>query len=115
MLRGFMDLVVEQGGRFYILDWKSNHLGNSVEDYGDGGMRREMERNFYQLQYLLYAVALDNYLRLRIPDYDYERHFGGVFYVFLRGVDGKGNGIFADRPSKELIGELSKVLVGAGK
>ncbi|HJV67349.1 MAG TPA: UvrD-helicase domain-containing protein [Geomonas sp.] len=111
MLRGFIDLVVEQGGRYYILDWKSNHLGNSVEDYDRRGMHKEMEQNFYQLQYLLYTVALDNYLRLRIPDYDYDRHFGGIFYVFLRGVDGKGNGIYADRPAKELIAQLAKVLV----
>jgi exodeoxyribonuclease V beta subunit len=111
MLRGFMDLVVEQGGRFFILDWKSNHLGNGVEDYDQKGMRREMEQSLYPLQYLLYTVALDNYLRLRIPDYDYDLHFGGVFYLFLRGVDGKGNGVFADRLSKALIAELSEALV----
>ena len=113
MLRGFMDLVVEHGGRYFILDWKSNHLGNSVEEYGPGGMRREMEENLYPLQYLLYTVALDSYLRLRIPDYDYDRHFGGIFYIFLRGVNGKGNGIFVDRPPKSFIAELSEVLLGA--
>jgi len=112
MLRGFMDLVIEQDGRYYILDWKSNHLGNRVADYDQAGMRREMEQNFYPLQYLLYTVALDNYLKLRIADYDYDQHFGGVFYVFLRGVDGTGNGIFVDRPPKELIRELSEALIG---
>jgi len=112
MLRGFMDLVVEQGGRFYILDWKSNHLGNSAADYGAPGMRREMEHSFYPLQYLLYTVALDNYLRLRIPGYDYDTHFGGIFYLFLRGVDGTGNGVFADRPPKRFVEELSEALLG---
>jgi exodeoxyribonuclease V beta subunit len=112
MLRGFMDLVVEHGGRFYIIDWKSNHLGNSVFDYNQTSMRREMEESMYPLQYLLYTVALDSYLRLRIPDYHYDRHFGGVFYIFLRGVDGNSNGIFVDHPPKELIRELSAVLLG---
>jgi exodeoxyribonuclease V beta subunit len=112
MLRGFMDLVIEHGGRYYILDWKSNHLGNHVADYDEPGMRREMENNLYPLQYLLYTVALDNYLRLRVPDYDYDRHFGGIFYIFLRGVDGSGNGIFSDRPPKAFIGQLSNLLLG---
>lgn len=113
MLRGFMDLVIEQGGRYYILDWKSNHLGNQVEAYNLPGMRREMEHSFYPLQYLLYTVALDNYLRLRVPGYRYDEHFGGVFYIFLRGVDGTGNGVFADRPPRRLIEELSEALLGS--
>lgn len=111
MLRGFLDLVVEQSGRYYILDWKSNHLGNAVEDYDQPGMRREMEQSLYPLQYLLYTVALDHYLKLRIAEYDYDRHFGGIFYIFLRGVDGRGNGIFADRPPKRFIDELSAALI----
>ncbi|GFO70074.1 hypothetical protein GMLC_36530 [Geomonas limicola] len=113
MLRGFMDLVIEQGGRYYILDWKSNHLGNHPGAYNMAGMRREMEESCYALQYLLYTVALDNYLRLRVPGYDYDEHFGGIFYIFLRGVDGSGNGIFADRPPKRLIEELSEALLGS--
>jgi len=113
MLRGFVDLVVEHDGRYYILDWKSNHLGNRVTDYDQAGMRREMERHLYPLQYLLYTVALDHYLRLRIADYDYDRHYGGIFYIFLRGVDGTGHGIFADRPPKALIAELSAALTGS--
>ncbi len=111
MLRGFIDLVFEQGGRYYILDWKSNHLGNAVADYGAAALRREMEQNLYPLQYLLYTVALDNYLRLRIADYDYDRHFGGIYYLFLRGVDGRGNGVFADRPDREFIAGLAGVLL----
>ncbi|GFO61000.1 hypothetical protein GMST_33250 [Geomonas silvestris] len=113
MLRGFMDLVIEHGGRYYILDWKSNHLGNHPGAYNMAGMRREMEESCYPLQYLLYTVALDNYLRLRVPGYRYEEHFGGIFYIFLRGVDGTGNGIFADRPPRRLIEELSEALLGS--
>ncbi|QXE89687.1 exodeoxyribonuclease V subunit beta [Geomonas subterranea] len=111
MLLGFIDLVFEQDGRYYIVDWKSNHLGNTPGEYGQAALKREMEASFYPLQYLLYTVALDNYLRLRIEDYDYDRHFGGVFYLFLRGIDGTGNGVFADRPPKEFIAELAGVLL----
>uniref|UniRef100_C6DYD0 DNA 3'-5' helicase n=1 Tax=Geobacter sp. (strain M21) TaxID=443144 RepID=C6DYD0_GEOSM len=111
MLLGFIDLVFEHGGRYYIVDWKSNHLGNAPGDYGQAALKKEMEENFYPLQYLLYTVALDNYLRLRIPDYHYDRHFGGVFYLFLRGVDGTGNGVYADRPPRELIVHLAEVLL----
>ncbi|MBJ6802376.1 exodeoxyribonuclease V subunit beta [Geomonas propionica] len=111
MLLGFIDLVFERDGRYYIVDWKSNHLGNSAGDYGPAALKREMEDNFYPLQYLLYTVALDNFLRLRIADYDYDRHFGGIFYLFLRGIDGTGNGVFADRPPKEFIAELAAVLL----
>jgi exodeoxyribonuclease V beta subunit len=112
MLRGFIDLVVEHEGRFYILDWKSNHLGNHPGAYNAAGMRREMEKSCYPLQYLLYTVALDRYLALRIPGYRYETHFGGIVYLFLRGVDGTGNGVFADCPPKRLIEELSEALLG---
>jgi len=112
MLRGFMDLVIEKGGRYYILDWKSNHLGNHCGAYNMAGMRREMEHSSYPLQYLLYTVALDHYLRLRVPGYRYEEHFGGIFYIFLRGVDGTGNGVFVDLPPQRLVEELSEALLG---
>ncbi|MBU5612194.1 exodeoxyribonuclease V subunit beta [Geomonas azotofigens] len=111
MLLGFIDLVFERDGRYYIVDWKSNHLGNSAGEYGQVALKREMEASFYPLQYLLYTVALDNFLRLRIENYDYDRHFGGVFYLFLRGIDGTGNGVFADRPPKPFIAELAGVLL----
>ena len=86
MVRGFMDLVFEQGGRYYLVDWKSNHLGYHPEDYNQEVIRREMVQSRYPLQYLLYTVALNRYLSLRVKSYDYERHFGGVIYLFLRGV-----------------------------
>ncbi|MCK5913977.1 MAG: exodeoxyribonuclease V subunit beta, partial [Desulfuromusa sp.] len=87
-VRGFIDMVFEHDGRYYLLDWKSNHLGYRVEDYGELALSRAMEDNLYPLQYLLYTVALNQYLLLRVKDYDYETHFGGVFYLFLRGMDG---------------------------
>ena len=62
-----------------------------------------MAEEFYVLQYHIYALALDLYLRTRIPDYDYGRHFGGVFYIFLRGVSaehGPRYGIYRAKPSR---------------
>ena len=114
MVRGFMDMVFEEGGRFYIVDWKSNHLGNRTADYGQAELRREMERNLYPLQYLLYTVAFSRYLHLRVDGYDYDRHFGGVYYIFLRGVDAEGgsqSGIFFDRPPRGVIEDLTEALI----
>lgn len=117
MVRGFMDLVCEHDGRFYIIDWKSNHLGNSPADYGPARLREAMAQNHYHLQYLLYTVAIHRYLSLRVPGYDYDTHFGGVFYLFLRGVDastGGENGVFSERPSRELVEELERLLIDCG-
>ncbi len=116
-VRGFIDMVFEHDGRYYLLDWKSNHLGYHLEDYGKLALRGAMEDNLYPLQYLLYTVALNRYLLLRIKDYDYEAHFGGVFYLFLRGMDalqGEKYGVFRDLPPKGLIDDLSKVLIQSG-
>ena len=114
MLMGFMDMVFEQDGRYYLLDWKSNHLGNSLDDYGQDGMRQAMQKNLYPLQYLLYTVALNRYLSLRVKNYRYSSHFGGVIYVFLRGVSrecGENKGFFRDLPSEECIEALTNLLI----
>ena len=114
MLMGFMDMVFEQDGRYYLLDWKSNHLGNTLDDYGEDGMRMAMQKNLYPLQYLLYSVALNRYLSLRLKNYRYNSHFGGVIYVFLRGVSmehGEERGFFRDVPSQGLIEALTNLLI----
>jgi len=74
-----------------------------------------MKKEGYILQYTIYTLALDQYLRLRMPGYRYEKHFGGVYYIFLRGVDskmGSNFGIYRDRPSPERIGALREGLMG---
>ena len=108
-MRGFIDLVFQWGERFYLVDWKSNFLGSRIEDYGSEFLYSTMEENFYFLQYHIYTLALDQYLRLRLPGYSYKDHFGGVFYVFLRGVDpnmGAGFGVYRDLPSPDLMKAL---------
>jgi len=113
MVRGFVDMVFHHRGRYYLIDWKSNHLGSRVEEYGRKNLSREMERKLYPLQYLLYTVALNLHLTQRVPGYRYETHFGGAFYIFLRGVDPvrPGYGIYRDTPPKGLIDELTSCLV----
>ncbi len=114
-VRGFIDLVFEFRGKVYLVDYKSNYLGHRLADYGQGGIRDAMVEHHYDLQYLIYTVALHRYLRSRIPDYDYGRHFGGVFYLFLRGMrpeHGPKFGVFQDRPESGLIAELDMVFAG---
>ena len=104
-LKGFMDLVFEHEGRFYIVDWKSNRLGAQAAAYDTAGMHAAMVQHSYLLQASLYALALHRYLSTRIPDYSYEAHFGGAFYVFVRGVspESPGTGIYHAHPTKAEI------------
>jgi exodeoxyribonuclease V beta subunit len=98
MMNGFIDLVFEHKGKYYILDWKTNYLGNSLEAYHSDGLEQAMNHHNYHLQYLIYTVALCRYLQTRIPNFDYEKHFGGVIYMFVRGVrEGKNTGIYFNR------------------
>ena len=115
VLRGFMDLVFRQRGRWWLMDWKSNWLGPRTEDYTPATVAAEMAAHHYPLQYLLYTLALDRWLALRVPGYDYARDFGGVRYLFLRGLDpGRPElGVFADKPSTELIADLRDLLLTA--
>ncbi len=115
LLKGYIDLVFCYKGRYYLADWKSNYLGSRIEDYGGKELRAVMAHKHYFLQYHLYSVALHKYLAGRISGYDYQTHFGGVFYIFLRGVDpaaGSKFGIYQDLPPRSLIEGLSQYLCG---
>lgn len=115
MLKGFIDLVFRHQGRYYLLDYKSNWLGEDSSAYTQQAMASAMQAHRYDLQYQLYTLALHRYLRHRIADYDYERHFGGVIYLFLRGIDSENpqQGIYATRPDGELIALMDEMFVGA--
>tara|TARA_B100000700_G_scaffold255843_1_gene288804 strand:- start:6104 stop:10276 length:4173 start_codon:yes stop_codon:yes gene_type:complete len=103
MLKGFIDLVVEHEGRFYVLDWKSNHLGADDAAYTEAAMFEAVLEKRYDVQYCLYLLALHRLLKARLPDYDIERHLGGALYVFLRGTRAPSRGVHAERPPSELI------------
>ena len=111
-MRGFIDLVFEHGGKFYLLDWKTNHLGYTPADYEYPRLRRCIADESYYLQYYIYSVALHRYLTHRLPGYDYERHFGGAAYLFVRGVnpDLPGNGVYFDRPDKATVERFDTAL-----
>lgn len=120
-LRGFVDLVFEHQGRWFIVDWKSNHLGFAPADYGAPALARAMDAHGYGLQALLYAVALHRHLGRRLAGYDFDRHFGDVLMLFVRGVrpgwvdaQGRPCGVHAVRPTRALIEDLSALLDGTG-
>jgi exodeoxyribonuclease V beta subunit len=108
-MKGFVDLIFRHRERFYIVDWKSNWLGPSPESYSQETMDEEMESKFYRLQLSIYTVALHRFLRARMPGYSYETHFGGVFYVFLRGIEpGRPDlGIWRTRLEPDFVDRLS--------
>ena len=110
MVRGSIDLVFRHNGKYYLVDYKSNFLGSTLADYNEDELKKEMLHSHYDWQYLIYTLALHRYLQSVMPKYDYARDFGGVFYLFLRGMNGEPqSGVFYDRPSVELITELDGV------
>ncbi len=110
IVRGSIDLVFRHNGKYYLVDYKSNFLGSTLSDYNHEALKKEMLHSHYDWQYLIYTLALHRYLQSVVPHYDYARDFGGVFYLFLRGMNGEPqSGVFYDRPSVELITELDGV------
>lgn len=107
-VRGFVDCIVQINGKFYLIDYKSNFLGYLPQNYSTESIQREMGRQRYDLQYLLYTLAIHRYLLSRLGEsYDYDRDFGGVAYLFLRAMNGEsGNGVYFDKPNKKLIEEM---------
>jgi len=112
MLKGYIDLVAEHDGRYYVLDWKSNHLGDGDEAYTESAMRDAVLAKRYDIQYALYLLALHRLLRARLPDYAPERHLGGALYVFLRGTEAASRGVHGDRPSPAFIDALDALFRG---
>lgn len=99
-LKGFIDLTFEAHGKYYIVDYKSNYLGDSLSDYSSANIHNAMIEHRYDFQYQLYTLALHRLLRSRIKDYDYETHIGGVFYLFIRGMQGDNNhGVYFTKPN----------------
>lgn len=111
-MKGFIDLVFEHQGRFYIADYKSNWLGQQASDYDTTSLDEAMLSHSYPLQYLIYSLALHRYLQNRLPEYDPAQHFGGVYYLFIRGMhpDWGQAGVYYERPSAELLAALDQCM-----
>ncbi|MGB5687439.1 MAG: 3'-5' exonuclease, partial [Candidatus Electrothrix sp.] len=113
LMVGFIDLVFAVDGRYYLADYKSNFLGNRPVDYQQEQLRAAMLDHRYDLQYLIYTLALHRFLKGRIREYTYNEHFGGALYLFLRGLHPEnkaGTGVFAARPPFPLVEALDRVV-----
>ncbi len=110
MLKGFVDLVFQHQGRYYVVDYKSNWLGPGDEAYGPDRLREAVLEERYDLQYALYLLALHRLLQARLPGYDYDRHMGGAIYLFLRGLDAASQGVFVERPPRHTLQTLDALV-----
>ena len=109
-IKGFMDLVFETDGRFYILDYKSNWLGDSPEDYAPECLVDAMLAARYDLQMVLYLTALHRHLQDRLPNYDPAVHLGGALYLFVRGIDSPGQGVYFSPADPAVITAMDALL-----
>src|SRR5690606_28062797 len=115
LMTGLVDLTYVHDGRWYVLDYKSNRLPR----YDADGLREAMLHSEYDLQALVYTLALHRWLRFRLGDrYDYARDFGGIRYVFCRGIelDARGDdcpGVYHDRFAPELVHVLDALFAGS--
>lgn len=112
IMNGLIDLFFEYEGKYYILDWKSNFLGDATEDYNNNNLIHAMNSSNYHLQYLIYTLAAHKFLQNKLKNYHYNQHFGGVYYLFLRGVrnDQANKGIYFNKPNFSDIEKLMEIL-----
>jgi len=106
MLTGVMDLVFEHQGQYGVLDYKSNRL----DRYQTTDLDAAVLDHRYDVQYVLYTLALHRLLQVRLPAYDYDQHMGPCVYVFLRGIAQPGAGVHLHRPARALIEALDTLL-----
>ena len=112
MFKGFIDLTFEYQGRYYVADYKSNWLGSEDDCYDQQAMCATILGHRYDLQFCLYLLALHRQLKLRLPDYDYDRHMGGAVYLFLRGQQAESQGVYFEKPPRELIEQMDALFMG---
>ncbi|ALO34738.1 exodeoxyribonuclease V subunit beta [Colwellia sp. MT41] len=110
MMHGFIDLIFEYQGKYYLCDYKSSHLGDSFQDYQYDALLDNVEKNYYDLQYLIYSLALHRYLKQTLSDYQPSKHFGGVYYLYLRGMttepEHQGAGVYYRKISVQELNNL---------
>lgn len=111
-LHGFIDLVYEHQGKFYIADYKSNYLGDDYACYSVDILRQNMSHSSYWLQAVLYQLALHRFLKLRLPNYQPQQHLGGAVYLYLRGMHTQqaDSGVLHWQASVALLTALDELL-----
>lgn len=115
MMTGLIDLVIRHKNQYFLIDYKSNHLGDTENHYSAEPLIHAVGEHQYDLQYLIYCVALNRYLSSRLSDYDYKKQFGGVIYLFLRGMNGRDqSGIYFDKPDEQLLQAFDQALGDSG-
>ncbi|MGB1262566.1 MAG: exodeoxyribonuclease V subunit beta [Cognaticolwellia sp.] len=119
MMHGFIDLIFQTDGKFYVCDYKSSHLGDAYRDYNDVAMRDNIEKNHYDLQYLIYALALHRHLKYSMANYDPAQHFGGVYYLYLRGMSSEsqhqGCGVYHREITGDELSQLDDIFAGESR
>jgi exodeoxyribonuclease V beta subunit len=111
MMKGFIDLTFCWDDQYFILDYKSNHLGHEFSDYEIPNLELAMADHRYDIQLVLYTLALHRLLRLRLSNYDYDQHIGGGYYLFLRGLNPDNQlGQFFHKPDRALIEALDALI-----
>ena len=116
MMHGFIDLVFEQNGKYYVCDYKSSHLGANFSDYNQAALCENIEKNYYDLQYLIYSLALHRFLQQKLPNYNVEAHFGGIYYLYLRGMTSderyRGAGVYSRQITAKELTRLDDIFSG---
>ncbi len=109
-LTGFIDLICVHENRYYVIDYKTNFL----PDYQPETLLQSMREHNYGLQYWLYSAVLHRYLQNRLPNYDIDKHFGGVRYLFVRGMQPNVplSGIFETKPASDKLIALANLFKG---
>lgn len=118
LIHGSIDLVLRRNGRYYVLDYKSNHLGDKLGDYSQKALLAPMQKAHYLLQAQIYGLALHRFLRQRLgPQYDPSEHLGGIIYLFLRGMresTGDRFGVYFDEAPAEALLALDRAFTTLG-
>ncbi|MCQ4164324.1 UvrD-helicase domain-containing protein [Tahibacter harae] len=111
LMSGKIDLVFEHDGRFHVLDYKTNYLGDALHDYAPQRLEAAMQEHHYGFQALLYTVAVERYLRQRLPGYRRAQHLGEAIYLFVRasGLDA-ASGIWRHRFDGALLDAVDHAL-----
>ncbi|WP_343152545.1 exodeoxyribonuclease V subunit beta [Buchnera aphidicola] len=118
MLTGFIDLIFFSNKKYYILEYKSNWLGYDNSFYSKKNIKSEIIKHRYDIQSLLYIIALNRYLKNKIKKYNFNQNFGGFYFLFIRGMyleknkTNENNGIYHFLPKENCINKLDNFFKG---